>query len=111
MSPQVVIAAYRPREGQDAALRALISRHVPALREAGLATARPVLLLRSLTDGTYLEIFEWASADAARQAHEHPVVRKLWEEFDGMSEFRSLGSLPEAGKPFPHFEAVDGVTR
>ncbi|MCG3133583.1 MAG: hypothetical protein HMLKMBBP_00782 [Planctomycetes bacterium] len=109
MNDEMVIAAYRPKAGQDAAVLALIARHVPTLRAEGLATQRPVLLMRA-SDGTYLEIFEWkggtASSDAA---HHNPRVLAIWGPMHEACEFVSLGALPEAGHPFPHFKAVDGV--
>lgn len=109
MKPQVVIAMYRPKAGREGDLLALVRRHVPTLRRLGLATERPVTLLRSFQDGTLLEIFEWRSVDAARDAHERAEVGEIWGALEEASEFRHLGGLPEAGRPFPHFEAVDGV--
>jgi hypothetical protein len=106
---QVVIAMYRAKPGHDKALEAVIARHVPTLRRLGLATKRPVLLLRSLTDATYLELFEWVDEHAAGKAHGNPDVMALWDAIGKESEFVSLGQLAEAGQPFPHFRPVDGV--
>ena len=38
---RTVIACYRPKPGQDAALHALARTHVPTLRSIGLVTDRP----------------------------------------------------------------------
>ena len=104
MAAEVVIALYRPKPGKDRELEALLARHVPALRALGLVTARPATHLRSMEDGTWLEIFEWADGGAsAHRAHEEPAVREIWDAMEKVCDFVTLGSLPEAGLRFPHF--------
>ncbi|HZL99336.1 MAG TPA: hypothetical protein VFD43_03700 [Planctomycetota bacterium] len=103
---QVVIAAYRPKPGQEQLLLEVVRTHVPVLRRQKLATARPVQVLRA-GDGTLLEIFEWVSEEAVEKAHHDPVVKQLWERFARVSDFTTLASLPGAQEPFPHFEPVD----
>lgn len=105
MKPEIVIALYRPHPGKEAELRALIARHVPTLRRLELVTDRPPVLCRA-ADGTYMEIFEWATAEAADQAHHHPEVAKLWEPMGRIADFATLESLEEVSRPFPHFEPV-----
>jgi hypothetical protein len=107
-SGEVVMAMYRPKAGRDAEVRALIAKHVPALRRLGLATSRPVLLLRA-SDGTYVEIFEWVPGGAQR-AHESPDVGAIWKAYEPVCDYVSLKDLPDANRPFPHFRPVDGVT-
>lgn len=103
----VVIAVYRPKEGQADALARLVEGHVPALRELGLVTDRDAIVLRA-ADGSLLEVFEWKSAAAVAEAHEHPKVRDLWGRFEAVCEWLPLGSLNEASRPFSHFELVRG---
>jgi hypothetical protein len=103
---KIVFAVYRPNEGKDAELRALIAQHVPALRNLGLITRRPPLLVKA-RDGTYVEIFEWISDDAARKAHEHPQIAEIWEQMGVVGTFGKLGQLPEANSEFPHFEPIE----
>lgn len=105
MSPEIVIAMYRPHEGKDAELRDLIREHLPTMRRLGLITERPSILCRS-ANGTYLEIFEWTSIDAARQAHEHPEVARVWEAMGAIADFPSLATMEESGRRFPHFAPV-----
>ncbi len=107
--PQVVIAMYRPKPGKGEYLEAIVRRHVPTLRAAGLATKRPGTLLRSFKDGTLLEIFEWESLEAAQKAHDHPQVSEIWGAMEKAASFVSLSQLTEAGHPFPHFDPVNGV--
>lgn len=101
-SPEIVIALYRPHAGKEKDLEALVARHLPTLRESELITPREAIAARA-SDGTILEVFEWASGEAASQAHEVPAVAKVWEAMAQVADFVSLGSLPEAGKRFPHF--------
>lgn len=103
MKPEVVFALYRPHPGKDAELRKLIREHLPVLHRLELVTERPTLLLRA-KDGTYIEVFEWRSAESARVAHEHPEVARVWEGMGQIADFLSLDALPEAKEPFCHFE-------
>ncbi|MGZ4032830.1 MAG: hypothetical protein ACXVP2_11800 [Tumebacillaceae bacterium] len=97
-----VIAMYRPFEGKQEEAYAVIKNHFPTLKEAGLVTEQQVLLLQS-ADGTYLEIFEWKSPEAAQEAHTHPVVGEFWGKMAELMDFTTLASLPEANKPFAPF--------
>ena len=105
MGPQIVFAVYRPRKGKDKVLEKLIARHVPTLRKLGLATARKPVVARS-RNGTYIEVFEWESEEAVKQAHEHPKVAQIWETMGRVCEFSKLESLPETKEEFPHFKPV-----
>jgi hypothetical protein len=110
MPSEIVIAVYRPKPGKERALEALIAKHVPTLRAAGLATSRPALLMRS-ADGAYLEVFEWKDGGAsANAAHDDPRVRAIWDPMGDVCEFAPLSSVREAKDRFPHFRPVDGVT-
>ena len=97
-----VIAIYRPEPDCEAALFDLIRTHVPRLRELGLAKDTEVTLLRA-TDGSVLEIFDWTDAAAVETAHTNPEVQKIWTAFSEVCDWGTLGSLEEAGGPFPHF--------
>lgn len=106
MKPEVVFALYQPHEGKDAELRQLIAEHIPTLRRLELITQRPAILAKS-TNGTYIEVFEWRSAESAGQAHQHPEVAKVWEAMGEIADLPTLDSLEEARARFPHFEPVD----
>jgi hypothetical protein len=105
MKPEVVLALYRPHAGKDGDLRRLIAQHLPVLRRLELVTDRPAMLVRS-KDGTYVEIFEWRTAESAKLAHEHPEVARVWEAMGQIADFPVLESLPEAKEPFSHFEPI-----
>jgi hypothetical protein len=102
---QIVVVAYRPREGAEARLLDLIREHVPILRGEGLATDREPLVLKA-GDGTLIEIFEWASAEAIERAHSNPVVQALWSKFAAACEYVPLSRLGESQGLFATFEPV-----
>ncbi len=101
----IVIAAYRPKAGQDAALLQLVKAHVPLLRRLGLATDRPATAMRA-KDGTIVEVFEWHTG-AIAAAHENPDVLALWAKYDAVCDHVPLHDLPEARTLFAEFEPID----
>ena len=103
---ETVIAAYRPKPGKERELRELIREHRRSLSDAQLVTSRQPLVLRARSDGTLLEIFEWASAKAADRAHRHASVRAIWKKLATVADFVALSDVAEAGKAFSHFEAL-----
>lgn len=105
---RIAIACYRPKPDQEEALRQLVRRHVSTLRSIGLVTNRAPITMES-QDGTIVEVFEWASAEAIQAAHGHPVVLKMWEEYGRLCDYVPLSQLAEASQPFAEFAplAVD----
>lgn len=109
MAAEVVFAMYRPFAlSHVPELKELIRKHNTTLRVESLITERPAMLLQS-DDGSFIEIFEWNSSDAAKQAHDHPAIQKIWKRMEKLAEFAPLISLSESERPFPHFKTVDGV--
>ncbi|HPF15433.1 MAG: hypothetical protein H6830_10455 [Planctomycetes bacterium] len=104
--PEPVIALYRPHPGKEEALLNLVRMHHGVLLDEGLATDEHPQVLKS-QNGTLLEIFEWKDAEAVQAAHSNPAVLALWDAFSAVCDFVPLSSLPEAERPFPHFERVD----
>ncbi len=90
---ELVIALYRPKPGKLAALEALVKRHFATLKECGLTSERPPFIARS-SDGTIIEAFEWASAEAALSAHDNPKVGEIWGP---MSEVDARGCGHRSG--------------
>jgi hypothetical protein len=103
--PEIVFALYKPHAGKDAALLRAVAGHLPVLRRLELITARPPIIVRA-KDGTIIEVFEWASGDAAHKAHQHPEVAAVWETIGESADIATLAGLAEAGARFPHFEPV-----
>lgn len=105
--PQLVIAIYRPKPGKLAEVESLVRKHYPTLKDYGLTTDQKPYLGRA-SDGTFVEVFEWISEEAATKAHDHPGVAKIWEAMAMVCDFGKLSQLPEAGKVFPRFERAFG---
>jgi hypothetical protein len=101
----MVMALFRPKPGKDGELLACMRDHLPVLRGEGLATDRPSTILRA-SDGTLVEIFEWASQAAIDAAHHNPAVGKLWSRYSACCDYVTLADLPEAREMFPGFELV-----
>jgi len=102
---RIVIAAFKPKPGCEAALRAAVAKHWQFLQEQGLVTERPRIAMRA-ADGTLLEVFEWRSPEAIAQAHENPAMLALWAEFEAACEYVPLAGLAEAAHPFSEFDAL-----
>ena len=103
--PRPVIACYRPKAGQEAALLDLVRGHVPALRRLGLVTDRAPYCMRA-ANGTLVEVFEWASAKAIEAAHENPEVHRIWAAFGAACSYVKLSELAEAQQLFAEFEPL-----
>lgn len=103
--PRAVIASFKPKPGQEAALLDVVREHVPTLQRLGLATDRASLVMRA-ADGTLVEAFEWRSSAAIDAAHKHPEVLAMWQRFEAACEYASLNGLAEAQHPFAEFEVV-----
>ncbi|MBI3441140.1 MAG: hypothetical protein HY052_04965 [Proteobacteria bacterium] len=103
--PEIVFALYKPQAGHEKELEKLVSKHFPTLKKYGLVTNRHPTVVRS-KNGTIIEIFEWKSSAATREAHEHPAIAKIWEAMEKISTFVSLDSLEEAKKAMAHFEPI-----
>jgi catechol 2,3-dioxygenase-like lactoylglutathione lyase family enzyme len=104
--PRPVIACYRAKPGQDAALQALVRGHVPTLQRLGLATGRAPIAMRA-ADGTIVEVFEWASAAAIEAAHTNPDVQQMWSAFGNACAYLKLSQLAETQNLFAEFTPLD----
>jgi quinol monooxygenase YgiN len=103
---RIVIVGYKPKPGKNEALKELMRTHVQRLRNEGLATDRDSIVMEA-ADGTIVEVFEWLSDEAIRNAHTNPVVLQMWEEYAEVCDYVPVGSLAEAGKLFSEFEPLD----
>jgi len=102
---RIVIVAYRPNAGKQGELERLLLRHHQRLAAAGLVTERAPTLMRA-KDGTVVEVFEWATAEAIAAAHDHPLVQQMWAEFEGICVYVPLAELEEAQALFAEFEPL-----
>lgn len=102
----MVIAAYRPRPGDEARLLELAKEHHPILRQQDLVAERRPYAMRA-NDGTIIEVFEWKSQAAIDEAHANPEVLKMWERYSPVCEFVPMVSVNECRAMFAMFEAVE----
>ncbi len=102
---RIVIVAYRPKQGQQAALESLMRRHHARLLAHGLVTDRAPTLIRA-ADGTIVEIFEWVSAAAIAAAHGNEAVQRMWDEYAAVCDYVPLAELPEARTLFAEFDPL-----
>ncbi|MBN9546763.1 MAG: hypothetical protein J0I19_14940 [Alphaproteobacteria bacterium] len=98
----LVICSYKPRPGQDAEARRLMTEHVPLLRKHDLITARPVMQGEG-KDGALVEIFEWDSREKSASAPHIPEIGAHWKAMAAAMEFVPLATLSEAQREFAHF--------
>ena len=103
---RIVIACYRPKAGQAAALRELMKTHVPRLHNEGLVTDRLPILMQA-QDGTILEVFGWKSQAAIDAAHTNPAVLAMWQEFATVCDYVSASSVAEIGELFSQFTPLN----
>jgi len=99
---RIVIACYRPKEGKRDQLQRLMLDHVATLRSEGLVTDREPITMEA-QDGTVVEVFEWASAEAIQAAHGHPAVLRMWEEYAKVCDYIPVAQVPEAAQMFAEF--------
>jgi hypothetical protein len=103
---RIAIACYRPKAGQQEALRTLVREHVATLRSIGLVTSRAPIAMEA-QDGTIVEVFEWASPEAIEAAHGHPVVLRMWDEYGKVCDYVPVGQVQEATQLFSEFTPID----
>ncbi len=101
-----VIVAYSPKPGMEGPLLDAVRKHLRVLRDEHLVTDRVAYAMRS-SNGTIVEVFEWRSAEAIRQAHEIPAVQALWEEFGACCDYKPLATVPECEHMFAEFDPVE----
>ena len=58
-------------------------------------------------DGTFVEVFEWASSQAIEAAHSHPAVLKMWEEYGKVCDYIPISQIAEASQLFSEFTPVE----
>jgi hypothetical protein len=105
---RIAISVYRAKPGMQEELEAIVGRHWPVLRAQQLVTERRPSAMRA-SDGSIVEVFEWASNAAIESAHHNPAVQAVWSEFDAACTFVPLSALPEAAKVFADFPPLAGV--
>ena len=100
------LCMYRVKAGSETAFRALLAKHWPTLRKAGLAADEPSIVYEGREqDGAplFVELLHWKDTEGPNIAHEVPEVMKVWEPMGMLCEAR-------AGRPpmeFPHVQRIE----
>ncbi|MFL9482272.1 hypothetical protein ACI6Q2_05790 [Chitinophagaceae bacterium LWZ2-11] len=102
MQPRIVIVAYKPKPGKEKGLAALMRTHLPTLQKEGLVTDRPSIIAQA-KDGTFIEVFEWKSAEAIEQAHTNAAVNKMWQAYAEVCDYIPTGQVSEFLNVFSEF--------
>ncbi|MBL8858144.1 MAG: hypothetical protein JNL28_06565 [Planctomycetes bacterium] len=105
----VNICQYHVKPGHEAEMEALLAKHWPTLRKAGLASEDPPVIYRGLpsgkpdgehgAQGVYIEIFSWAQPNGPQIAHQTPEVMAVWEPMGAICKHME----------FPLFEQIDPI--
>ncbi len=99
---KIVIATYKPKAGKEKVLDRLVKNHVKVLRNQGLATQRPPMIMKS-ADGTVVEVFEWVSKQAIEDAKLNNDVQEYWAQYKDVCEIIPVSELIEANTSFSEF--------
>ena len=99
---RIVIVAYKPKPGKDKELSELTQNHYLILKEEGLVTDRAPIIMTA-KDGTVVEVFEWLSQEAIREAHTNAEVQKMWAAYGEVCDYIPLNQLEESGNMFADF--------
>ena len=96
-NPITMLVTYRPKQGKEEELLALVRRHWPALQEVGLVTQDPARIWRATDkrsgEVSIVEMFQWKDADASGIAHRTPKVMAIWDPMGPILEELKLASL------------------
>jgi len=103
---RIVIVAYKPKQDKESELVELVESHLSILRTEGLVSDRDSIVMRS-TDGTVVEVFEWASKEAIEAAHKNPEVQKMWLEFSKICDFIPVSQVSESRSMFSEFTPLN----
>lgn len=88
-SPVRMLCIYRVKQGREGEFQALLEKHWPTLRSAGLASETPARWFRGeAKDGKarFIELFEWKDDRASDAAHQSPAVMSVWEPMGELAE-------------------------
>ena len=100
------LCIYRVKPGAEDAFRALLARHWPTLRRAGLAADVPSTIYlgeEGENEPIFVELLHWRDASGAETAHELPDVMAVWEPMGNLCEQR--GGRPS--REFPRVEPIE----
>lgn len=95
--PVLTHVTYRPKQGKEEDLFALVKKHWPILKQLGLVTGTPAQVYRATDKRSgkvyFIEIFSWRDGRASDIAHQTPEVMSVWETMGPVLEGLELAAL------------------
>lgn len=95
--PVPTLVVYTPKPGAEAALEALVKKHIPALRTLGLLGTGQSVAYRAEDKRSkavvFVEIFDWKDGRASDVAHQTPEVMAIWEPMGPLLEKLEIRAL------------------
>jgi quinol monooxygenase YgiN len=94
--PVTVLCIYRPKKGQEKQFLALLKKHWPALKAAGLVSRELPQIYRATDKAKkifFVEIFQWKDAQAPGAAHQMPEVMAVWEPMGALAEEMNFSQM------------------
>ncbi len=79
-----------------------MKNHVKVLRNQGLATLRPPMIMKS-SDGTIVEAFEWISKESIEEARQNKDVQEYWAKYRDVCDIIPVSELIETNTSFSEF--------
>lgn len=104
MAGMMGIVAFRPLEGHERKLRALLKKQAPLLESLG-GIAPCSFLMRS-TEGFLISVFEWRSIGAKREAMKSAELMELWEEIGRHGTMVKLSVVSECREVISNFKSI-----
>jgi hypothetical protein len=98
------IVAYRAKEGKERKLLSLTRKHAPLLRSLG-GISEASSLMKS-ADGEFIEVFEWKSLAAKKQAMKSEELWNLWGEIKEYGTKGKLSSVPETREAISNLKSI-----
>ncbi len=99
MAKVPTLVLYRPKDGRENDLLAILKKHAPALRAAKLADREPAKLFHAADKRTgrttFVERFAWADETASSRAHHNKKVQAVWGAMDGVLEDMTILQLDD----------------
>ena len=94
--PVPTLVIYRPKQGKEREMQALVEKHWPTLNRLGLVTRDPVKIWRATgKDGRpyFVEIFSWKEQGSSDIAHQTPDVMAMWEPMGAILEDLQIATI------------------
>ncbi len=103
---RIAIVGYKPLQGKETELLALIKTHWQKLNDENLVSDRKPVIMQS-SNGTVIEVFGWKSKEAIEAAHSNPAVQRMWGEYAEVCEYVPVGDVEESSSLFSEFTPIN----